>query len=90
MRRIAWIAVLLSACGALWGQEITEENFLKEESALAARFEAQSEAFSGQFAAAQSQTERDSLTVAYNALFQQYLHAMEALSVQYAATPSGL
>ena len=70
--------------------EITEENFLKEESALAARFEAQSEAFSGQFAAAQSQKERDSLTVAYNALFQQYLHAMEALSVQYAATPSGL
>lgn len=69
MRKIAWIAVLLSACGALWGQEITEENFLKEENALAARFEAQSEAFSGQFAAAQSQAERDSLTAAYNALF---------------------
>lgn len=90
MRKIAWIAVLLSACGALWGQEITEEYFPKEESALTARFEAQSEHFSGQFAAAQSQTERDSLTAAYNALFQQYLHAMEALSVQYAATPSGL
>ena len=46
--------MLLSACGALWGQEITEENFLKEESALMARFEAQSEHFSGQFAATQS------------------------------------
>ena len=61
MRRIAWIAVLLSACGALWGQEITEENFLKEESALTARFEAQSEHFSGQFAAAQSQAEERQL-----------------------------
>ena len=80
--------MLLSACGALWGQEITEENFLKEESALAARFEAQSGAFSGQFAAAQNQAERDSPQAAYNALFQQYFHAVEVLSVKYAVPPA--